>query len=219
MCHLQERQNRINKSIKNGASSWFSARNIARCTGNKTLNNLHCVSHVFDKLTCRQTLSWKQRLITMSKHKPLPHAFLLAFCLWNAAQETRNCTYCLRQRAWSLLARWRRYKQFERGGGTVLEVPNFSLFVTKTLSRIPQDCADPWKQFKIWQKEIPVIITVLPCRLVLSKVCLPTDAQKSCFKRILKCTLKQLLHVSVQSPSSGSVLFELAKIIVIKINS
>jgi len=29
---------------------------------------------------------------------------------------------------------------------------------------------------------------------------LPTDAQKSCFKRILKFTLKQLLYVSVQSP-------------------
>jgi hypothetical protein len=48
---------------------------------------------------------------------------------------------------------------------------------------------------------------------------LPTDAQQSCFKRILKFTLKQLLHVSVQSPSSGSVLFELAKVIVIKIIS
>ena len=48
---------------------------------------------------------------------------------------------------------------------------------------------------------------------------LPTDAQKSCFKIILKFTLKQLLHVSVQSPSSGSVLFELAKVIVIKIIS
>ena len=46
---------------------------------------------------------------------------------------------------------------------------------------------------------------------------LPTDAQNICFKRILKFTLKQLLHVSVQSPSSGSVLFELAEIIVIKI--
>ena len=31
--------------------------------------------------------------------------------------------------------------------------------------------------------------------------------------------LKQLLHVWVQSPSSGSVLFELAKVIVIKIIS
>jgi hypothetical protein len=31
-------KNKINKSIKSGASSWFSARNIARCTGNKTLN-------------------------------------------------------------------------------------------------------------------------------------------------------------------------------------
>jgi hypothetical protein len=46
---------------------------------------------------------------------------------------------------------------------------------------------------------------------------MPTDAQQSCFERILKFTLKQPLHVSVQSPSSGSVLFELAKVIVIKI--
>jgi len=36
-------------------------------------------------------------------------------------------------------------------------------------------------------------------------------------KRILKFTLKQLLHVSVQPPSSGSALFELAKVIVVKI--
>jgi len=28
---------------------------------------------------------------------------------------------------------------------------------------------------------------------------LPTDAQESCFKRMLKFTLKQFLHVSVQS--------------------
>jgi hypothetical protein len=48
---------------------------------------------------------------------------------------------------------------------------------------------------------------------------LPTEAQWSCFKIILKFTLKQLLHVSVQSPSSGSVLFELAKVIIIKIIS
>jgi hypothetical protein len=36
-------------------------------------------------------------------------------------------------------------------------------------------------------------------------------------KRVLKFTLKQLLHVSVQSPSSGRALFELAKVIVVKI--
>jgi len=48
---------------------------------------------------------------------------------------------------------------------------------------------------------------------------LTADAQKSCFKIILKFSLKQLLHVSVQSPSLGSVLFELAKVIVIKIIS
>ena len=40
-----------------------------------------------------------------------------------------------------------------------------------------------------------------------------------CFKRTLKFTLKQLLHVSVRSPSSGSVLFDLAIVIVIKIIS
>ena len=48
---------------------------------------------------------------------------------------------------------------------------------------------------------------------------LPTDAQERCFKRILKFTLKQLLHVSVQTPSSASVLFELVKVIIIKIIS
>ena len=46
---------------------------------------------------------------------------------------------------------------------------------------------------------------------------LPTDEQESCFKRMLKFTLKQLLHVSVQSPSTGSALFELAKVIIINI--
>ena len=34
-------------------------------------------------------------------------------------------------------------------------------------------------------------------------------------KRILRFTLKQQLHVSVQSPSSGSALFELAKVTVV----
>jgi hypothetical protein len=48
---------------------------------------------------------------------------------------------------------------------------------------------------------------------------LPTDAQYRCFKRILKFTLKQLLHVSVQSQPSGGVLFEVDKVIVIKIIS
>ena len=46
-----------------------------------------------------------------------------------------------------------------------------------------------------------------------------TDVQSSCFKRILKFTLKQFLHVSYKSPFSGSVIFELAKVIVIKIFS
>jgi hypothetical protein len=54
---------------------------------------------------------------------------------------------------------------------------------------------------------------------MLSKFYLPTEAQNSSFKEILKFTLKQFLHVSVLSPSSGSVLFELAEVIVIKIIS
>jgi hypothetical protein len=54
---------------------------------------------------------------------------------------------------------------------------------------------------------------------MLSKFYLLTDSQKNFFKRILKFTLKQLLHVLLQSPSSGRVLFELAKVIVIKIIS
>jgi len=54
---------------------------------------------------------------------------------------------------------------------------------------------------------------------MLSKFFLPTDAQKNCFKIILKVTLKQILHILVQSPSSGRVLFRLAKVIVIKIIS
>jgi hypothetical protein len=49
----------------------------------------------------------------------------------------------------------------------------------------------------------------------------PTDAQVNClrdnFKFTLKFTLKQLRHVSVQSPSSGSALFVLAKVTVVKI--
>jgi hypothetical protein len=36
-------------------------------------------------------------------------------------------------------------------------------------------------------------------------------------KEVLKFTLKQLQHVSVQSPSSGNALFELAKVTVVKI--
>jgi len=36
-------------------------------------------------------------------------------------------------------------------------------------------------------------------------------------KEVVKLTLKQLLHVSVRSPSSGSVLFEFSKVIVVKI--
>jgi len=41
--------------------------------------------------------------------------------------------------------------------------------------------------------------------------------KRTALKGILKFSLKQLLHVSVQSPSSGSALFKLAKVTVVKI--
>jgi len=41
--------------------------------------------------------------------------------------------------------------------------------------------------------------------------------KRNASKRTLKFTLKQLQHVSVQSPSSGSALFEFAKVTVVKI--
>jgi hypothetical protein len=48
------------------------------------------------------------------------------------------------------------------------------------------------------------------------KYLLPTDAQNNCLKRILKFTLKQLQHVSMLSPSSGSAQFEFAKVTFVK---
>jgi len=41
--------------------------------------------------------------------------------------------------------------------------------------------------------------------------------KKIALKRILRFTLKQFLHVTVQSPSSGSALFDPAKVTVVKI--
>jgi hypothetical protein len=46
---------------------------------------------------------------------------------------------------------------------------------------------------------------------------LPNDAQGNCFKKNIIVRLKQLQHISVQSPSSESALFELAKVTVVKI--
>jgi hypothetical protein len=40
--------------------------------------------------------------------------------------------------------------------------------------------------------------------------------KRTALKGVLKFTLKQLQHISVQSPSSGSALFELAKVTVVK---
>jgi len=73
--------------------------------------------------------------------------------------------------------------------------------------------------FSVHNKRLPDGNAKTSKRVKISKFYLPTNALKSCFKRILKFTLKQLLYVSFQSPSSGSVLFELAKVIVIKIIS
>jgi hypothetical protein len=45
----------------------------------------------------------------------------------------------------------------------------------------------------------------------------PTDDHlKAILKFTLKLALKQLLHVSVQSPSSGGALFDLAQVTIVK---
>jgi len=63
-----------------------------------------------------------------------------------------------------------------------------------------------------------VIFTVAPCILILSTFFIYQLMHKRiALERILKFTLKQLLHVSVQSTTSGSALFELAKVTVLKI--
>jgi hypothetical protein len=59
--------------------------------------------------------------------------------------------------------------------------------------------------------------------LILSKFYLPTDAQLNCLKTILKftlkLTLKQLQHVWIKSPLSGSALFDFAKVTCVKITN
>jgi len=63
-----------------------------------------------------------------------------------------------------------------------------------------------------------VILTVVPCILILSKLFIYQLMRKRiALKRILKFTLKLLQHVSAQSPSSRSALFELAKVTVVKV--
>ena len=69
----------------------------------------------------------------------------------------------------------------------------------------------------IYKSLIPLLqITVLTAAYQKKKIC-QLMHKRIALKRILKFTLKQLLHVLVQSPSSGSVLFELAKDIVVEI--
>jgi len=58
------------------------------------------------------------------------------------------------------------------------------------------------------------------------RVLSPTDAQENCFKRSIKFYIKTaptcfgaitiIINVSVQSPSSGSALFDLAKVTMLK---
>jgi len=53
--------------------------------------------------------------------------------------------------------------------------------------------------------------------LDIIKVFSPTEHKRTGLKGILKFTFKQLQHVSVQSSSSsGSTLFELAKVTIVK---
>jgi hypothetical protein len=73
---------------------------------------------------------------------------------------------------------------------------------------------------EILYKPAYFFFTAVPCILILTKFFIYKLMHKRiALKRILKFALKLLPHVSVQSPSSGSVLFEIAKVIVVKIIS
>jgi hypothetical protein len=67
----RELKNRINKSIKSGASSWFSARNIARCRGNKTLNLAEFVQNSNEAcLAMSKTVTPCEIILSMQKKLP-----------------------------------------------------------------------------------------------------------------------------------------------------
>ena len=65
--------------------------------------------------------------------------------------------------------------------------------------------------------------TYIPCILILSKfICLPTDEQLNCLKNSFKIYIKIYIKTASTcfgafTPSSGSALFELAKVTVVKI--
>ena len=71
----------------------------------------------------------------------------------------------------------------------------------------------------ILQLNMFIIFTAVPYILILSKSFIYQLMHNTVALKILKFILKQLLHVSVQSSSSEGVLFELAKVIVVKIIS
>ena len=68
----------------------------------------------------------------------------------------------------------------------------------------------------MFSKEYIVIFTVVPCILILSKCYYQLMHKRNALKGVVKLTLKMLQHVSVQSPSSGSALYELAKVAFVK---
>ena len=73
-------------------------------------------------------------------------------------------------------------------------------------------------QISVSQSLNPFFFTVIPYIFILTKFFIYQLMHKRiALERILKFTLKQLLHVSVQSTTSGSALFELAKVTVLKI--
>ena len=67
------------------------------------------------------------------------------------------------------------------------------------------------RQYKLY-----FFFTVAPCILILSKFYYQLMHKRNALKRVLKFTLKQLQHISVSSLSSGSVLYELAEVTMLK---
>jgi hypothetical protein len=77
----RELKNRINKSNKSGASSWFSARNIARCTGNKTLKKI-LVNYitVFRNRCILNGSCCRKSLFKLAKVNKKKHVFFKILC-------------------------------------------------------------------------------------------------------------------------------------------
>ena len=72
------------------------------------------------------------------------------------------------------------------------------------------------KEWAVFVLFILIFLAFVPCILILSKFYYKLMHKRIAVKGVLKFTLKRLQRVSVQSPSSGSAPFVLAKVTFVK---